>query len=132
MANPNGSPWLVFTVTGELDLSRLDELDEMVGTALCSDCTGSVAFDVRRAEPFASWCNAIQDIDELTAELAEPERYQSAQLRPVGPLFFDLAVRAVNESEPTEEDGCPSLVPFVAPRRACINQRVSPLSPSCN
>ena len=34
MPNPENSPWVLFTLTGELDMSRTPELDEMVASVL--------------------------------------------------------------------------------------------------
>jgi anti-anti-sigma factor len=73
MANPNDSPWLVFTFTGELDLSRLDELDEMVGTALVGERVNAI-FDLSGVSFMDSsalrWFLKIQDrIDLCRGEL---------------------------------------------------------------
>ena len=37
MLSPEASPWVLLTLTGELDLSRTGELDEMVAAAMEGD-----------------------------------------------------------------------------------------------
>ena len=68
MANPDDSPWLVFTFTGELDLSRLDELDEMVGTAFAGERVNAI-FDLSGVSFMDSsalrWFLRIQDRTDL-------------------------------------------------------------------
>ena len=37
MLSPESSPWVLLTLTGELDMSRTEELDEMVAAAMEGD-----------------------------------------------------------------------------------------------
>ena len=68
MANPNDSPWLLFTFTGELDLSRLDELEEMVGTTFTGEQVNAI-FDLSGVSFMDSsalrWFLKIQDRADL-------------------------------------------------------------------
>jgi anti-anti-sigma factor len=70
MANANDSPWLLFTVTGELDLSRIDELDEMVGTAFDAARVNAI-FDLSGVSFMDSsalrWFLKVQDRTDLSA-----------------------------------------------------------------
>jgi hypothetical protein len=42
-----------------------------VGMSVCDECVDCVSSDARRAEPFVSWSEAIESMDELEAERAE-------------------------------------------------------------
>lgn len=70
MANPNDSPWLVFTVTGELDMSRIDELDEIVGSAFEAARVNAI-FDLSGVSFMDSsalrWFLKVQDRTDLSA-----------------------------------------------------------------
>ena len=45
MTGPTGSPWVVWTLDGELDMSRTDELDEMAASAFVGDQVNAI-FDL--------------------------------------------------------------------------------------
>jgi len=70
MANPNDSPWLVFTATGELDMSRIDELDEMVASAFDAAPINAI-FDLSGVSFMDSsalrWFLKVQDRTDLSA-----------------------------------------------------------------
>lgn len=73
MANPNDSPWRVFVVTGELDMSRIDELDELVGSAFDGARVNAI-FDLSGVSFMDSsalrWFLKVQDrIDLSTGQL---------------------------------------------------------------
>jgi anti-anti-sigma factor len=70
VANPNDSPWLVFTITGELDMSRIDELDAMVGPAFAAARVNAI-FDLSGVSFMDSsalrWFLKVQDRTDLSA-----------------------------------------------------------------
>ena len=70
MAHPYDYPWLVFTVTGELDMSRIDELDEMVGSAFDAPPVNAI-FDLSGVSFMDSsalrWFLKVQDRTDLSA-----------------------------------------------------------------
>jgi anti-anti-sigma factor len=45
VASPEGSPWVVMTLSGELDMSRTDELDQMAAAAFEGDQVNAI-FDL--------------------------------------------------------------------------------------
>jgi anti-anti-sigma factor len=45
MTGPVGTPWIVLTLNGELDMARTDELDEMAASALDGDLVNAI-FDL--------------------------------------------------------------------------------------
>ena len=73
MTNPTDSPWLVFSLTGDLDLSSIDELDEMFGSVF--DTAGvNATFDLSGVTFMDSsalrWFLKVQDRADLsTGEL---------------------------------------------------------------
>lgn len=64
MASPVPSPWVVFTLRGELDMSRTDELDELVAPAFQGDQVNAI-FDLSDVSFMDSsaltWLLRIQD-----------------------------------------------------------------------
>ena len=72
MANLNDSPWLVFKVSGELDMSRIDELEELVGSALDGARVNAI-FDLSGVSFMDSsalrWFLKVQDRIDLSTGL---------------------------------------------------------------
>ena len=79
MAGSIGSPWVVMTFSGELDMSRSDELDGMAATAFSGEQVNAI-FDLTDVAFMDSsalrWLLKVQDLADQTGgclRLVAPE-----------------------------------------------------------
>jgi anti-anti-sigma factor len=136
MANPNDSPWRVFVVTGEVDMSRIDELDELVGTAFDGARVNAI-FDLSGVSFMDSsalrWFLKVQDRIDLSAgqlRLVAPSDGQFQRLLGLTGLADRFSVFPSRiEAEATAvdaTDGIEDLVATLSDQRARAVTRPTP------